>query len=377
MADAKKKIKIQPLRQRLVTPAKSLKPRKRYPFRAAGLDFATQGGVPAGHITVVFGPPGSGKTTLAYLSMAEFLRQEKKKKAVFIQADYKMDLPFFRALGGDPSRVNIEDGDALEVIFDLVNDIIKDEPDVGFIVMDSIRAMTASAEYARDFSAGPGQQAPEATITNRWFRKLNELLASRRAQGNSITIFVINHETMLPPAFPGMAPTKTLPYGRQQGYANHLRVECLRPIYSKKKSFLGSEVEQVAEIRFRIPRQVEGPKIQGGSIHLWQVPGERPKGFVDDLKQFWEMGRSSGFIAGHDGQSPKWTFGDEEPIALHSDDIMEQRWVADRTQYLKDQDVILPAVLPIFFDNVEADDGETPDKPKRTRKKYKKEDEQS
>ena len=376
MADAKsKKIKIHPLRERLVTPAKALKPRKRYPFRAAGLDFATMGGAPVGHITVVFGLPGSGKTTITMLAMAEFLRREKRKKAVFVQADYKFDTPWFSVLGGDPSRVNLEEGDALEVVFDLVNDIIKDEKDVGFIAMDSVRAMTTSAEYARDFTQGPGQQSPEATVTNRWFRKLNELLAARRVQKNPVTLFVINHETLLPPVRQGLAPTKTLPYGKQQTYANHLRIEALKPVYHEKHKVMGADIESVVEIRFRIPRQVEGPRVHEGSFKLWQVPGKRPKGFVDDINQWWEMGKSSGYIVGHDGLEPRWTFGDGLPALAHSDILKEECWALDREQYLKDQDVILPAVLPIFFDNVEADGDKTPDKPKRTRKKYKKEEE--
>ena len=341
----------------MIQPATAVGLHHRYPFRSAGLDFATQGGVPRGHITILFGGAGYGKTTGALLALAEFFRQDDRY-GLYLQSDYKWDRMWFADLGGDVDRLKIVDGDALEVSFDLVTDIIRNPKDqkkeeIGFIVIDSMRAMTTSAEYAREFSAGPGQQAPEATVTNKFFRKVNEFLAARRVQGSPVTLLIINHETHLPPVRPGLAPAKTMPFGKQQQYAQHLRVEFLKPIYANPRTIMGTEVEQLVQLRFRVPRQVEGPAVKAGATRIWQLPGERPKGFVDDLSEWWEMGKTSAIIAGHDGKHPKWVIGNEEPVEMHSLDIIEERWAKNRDLYLRDQDLILPAVLKMFFHNAD------------------------
>ncbi|MDE3164602.1 MAG: hypothetical protein KGN36_02265, partial [Acidobacteriota bacterium] len=64
-------------------------------FRA--LDLALGGGFPRGHIVELFGPAGSGKTTIALQSIAHV--QTAALNAAYIDADHTFDAAYAAGLG--------------------------------------------------------------------------------------------------------------------------------------------------------------------------------------------------------------------------------------------------------------------------------------
>jgi DNA repair protein RadB len=63
--------------------------RRRIPTGSSSLDAQLSGGLATGELTLVYGEPGAGKTTLAISAAAQLLRRDPAAKAVYIDSDSK------------------------------------------------------------------------------------------------------------------------------------------------------------------------------------------------------------------------------------------------------------------------------------------------
>jgi RecA/RadA recombinase len=63
--------------------------RRRIPTGSSSLDSQLSGGLAAGELALVYGEPGSGKTTLALSAASQLLRIDHAAKAVYIDSDAK------------------------------------------------------------------------------------------------------------------------------------------------------------------------------------------------------------------------------------------------------------------------------------------------
>jgi recombination protein RecA len=122
------------------------------------LDLATGiGGIPRGRLTEVYGPDGSGKTTLALSIIAQ--AQQAGGSACFIDAEHALDLAWSARVGVDLDRLILcqpEDGEqALEVA-----DVLVSSGGLDVLVIDSIAALVPRAELAGEIGdRHPGVQA--------------------------------------------------------------------------------------------------------------------------------------------------------------------------------------------------------------------------
>jgi len=66
-----------------------MEPRRRIPTGSDSLDQQLNGGLTPGELTLVYGEPGSGKTTLALSAAAQLLRRDPAAKAIYIDSDSK------------------------------------------------------------------------------------------------------------------------------------------------------------------------------------------------------------------------------------------------------------------------------------------------
>ncbi len=79
-----------------------------------GLDYATGvGGIVRGKMIEVYGPPASGKSTLAFNICAQAQKQFKED-VLYIDAEHAIDPALLISLGVDPNRMIVVDRDTAE-----------------------------------------------------------------------------------------------------------------------------------------------------------------------------------------------------------------------------------------------------------------------
>lgn len=123
--------------------------------QCAPLDRAIgRGGIPLGRLSILHGPEGSGKTTLALHLVAE--TQQRGGIAIYIDKEYKLDPEYAAAIGVDLERLIISQPPYLEKAYELFEGAIKMakryRETTGkrvpiLIVLDSMNATISKAEY--------------------------------------------------------------------------------------------------------------------------------------------------------------------------------------------------------------------------------------
>lgn len=172
------------------------------PTGQEALDADLGGGVPRGKLTVMYGPKQSGKTALAYHTMAIFLQDNPDKYALIVDSENACDLEWMKKLGIDVDRVvfiklgTLED-QTNQVIYsiDQLGDL------VGFLLLDSVGAMVPRAEYSgsmkdkktedqsvEGFDMNNNTMAVVARKLGQFLRSLNPLISKHK-----ITTVAIAH----------------------------------------------------------------------------------------------------------------------------------------------------------------------------------------
>lgn len=146
--------------------------------QSAGLDAAIgRGGVPTGRLTIIWGPEGCGKTTLAGHLVAEV--QRLGGVAVYIDKEYKLDPEYFASLGVDCDSLIISQPPYLEKAFKVFDAVIDKAAKLRenskkrypiLIVLDSMNAAITKAEYEGDYE--DKHYAPQAGVYSRLLPKL-------------------------------------------------------------------------------------------------------------------------------------------------------------------------------------------------------------
>lgn len=113
------------------------------PSGSASLDLVLNGGYPRGRIIEIYGPPGSGKTSLALHAIAEM--QKKGNTCAFIDAEHALSIDYASSLGVDISNLLVSQPDCGEQALEVANMLTKSGT-VGLIVIDSVAALTPRAE---------------------------------------------------------------------------------------------------------------------------------------------------------------------------------------------------------------------------------------
>lgn len=101
------------------------------------------GGYPRGRITELFGPEGSGRTTLALHAVAE--AQSGGGIAAFIDVEHAFDSPYATAIGVNLGRLLVSQPDTAEQALDIV-EVLSRSGTVDLIVLDSIGGLVSRAE---------------------------------------------------------------------------------------------------------------------------------------------------------------------------------------------------------------------------------------
>ncbi|HET6463317.1 MAG TPA: recombinase RecA, partial [Candidatus Krumholzibacteria bacterium] len=138
------------------------------PTGSLALDLALGvGGVPRGRIVEVFGPEGSGKTTLTSQIIAN--AQRRGGMAAFVDAEHAFDLTYAKKLGVDIDNLLISQPDTGEQALEITEVLIRSGA-LDVIVVDSVAALVPQAEINGEM--GDQHVGLQARLMSQALRKL-------------------------------------------------------------------------------------------------------------------------------------------------------------------------------------------------------------
>jgi len=139
------------------------------------------GGLPRGRIVEIFGPEGSGKTTLALHSLAE--AQKKGGMGAFIDAEHAFDPEYAKRLGINVEELLISQPDTGEQALEIVETLVRSNA-VDCIVIDSVAALVPRAEIEGEM--GDAMVGVQARLMSQALRKLTGAISRSKA----VVIFI-------------------------------------------------------------------------------------------------------------------------------------------------------------------------------------------
>jgi recombination protein RecA len=138
------------------------------PTGSIGLDMALGvGGIPRGRVAEIFGPEGSGKTTLCQHIIAE--AQRDGGIAAFIDVEHVLDPTYAAKCGVDVEELLISQPDTAEQALEITEALVRSGA-VDVVVVDSVAALVPRAEIEGEM--GDQHVALQARLMSQALRKL-------------------------------------------------------------------------------------------------------------------------------------------------------------------------------------------------------------
>jgi recombination protein RecA len=133
------------------------------------------GGVPRGRIIEIYGPEGSGKTSLTLHVIAE--AQKAGGVAAFLDAEHALDPSYASALGIDLDNLLLSQPDTGEQTLEIAEVLIRSGA-VDVIVVDSVAALVPKAELDGDM--GDSHMGLQARLMSQAMRKLTGVISKSK-----------------------------------------------------------------------------------------------------------------------------------------------------------------------------------------------------
>ena len=187
------------------------------PTGALALDLALGiGGIPRGRVVEIFGPEGSGKTTLATHVVAE--AQRNGGICAYIDAEHAMDPIYARAIGVDVDELLISQPDTGEQALEIADMLIRSGA-LDVVVIDSVAALTPRAEIEGEM--GDAHVGLQARLMSQALRKLT----SNLNKSKTILIFINQLREKIGVMF---GSPETTPGGRALKFYSSVRLDIRR-----------------------------------------------------------------------------------------------------------------------------------------------------
>jgi recombination protein RecA len=152
------------------------------PTGSLALDLALGvGGLPRGRIVEVYGPEGSGKTTVSLHVVAE--AQKAGGLVAFIDAEHALDPTYAKAVGVDIDDLLVSQPDTGEQALEIADTLVRSGA-MDVIVIDSVAALVPRAEIEGEM--GDSHVGLQARLMSQALRKL----AGNVSRSKTILIFI-------------------------------------------------------------------------------------------------------------------------------------------------------------------------------------------
>jgi recombination protein RecA len=188
----------------------------RLPTGIFPIDLATGGGFPMGKFSIIYGPESSNKTNILMGCVKEGQTMFPGKKAVIIDAEHDLNIPWVQKLGVDPDRLIVVYPEFAEQVVDMAESLLYAE-DVFLVGLDSIAALAKQSEVEND--ASKASYGGASILVGRMTRKAVVAFNKMQQAGLTPPAFIaINQIRMKMDAGPHGNP-ETMPGGQAQKFA--------------------------------------------------------------------------------------------------------------------------------------------------------------
>jgi recombination protein RecA len=146
------------------------------PTGSISLDIALGiGGLPSGRVVEVYGPEGSGKTSIALHAVASV--QKNGGIAAFVDAEHALDPEYARKLGVDIDALLVSQPDTGEQALEITDMLIRSGA-IDIVVIDSVAALVPRAEIEGEM--GDSHVGLQARLMSQALRKLTGAINQTR-----------------------------------------------------------------------------------------------------------------------------------------------------------------------------------------------------
>ena len=256
------------------------------PTGALALDLALGiGGMPRGRIAEIFGPEGSGKTTLATNVVAE--AQRNGGICAYIDAEHAMDPVYAKAIGVDVDELLISQPDTGEQALEIADMLIRSGA-LDVVVIDSVAALTPRAEIEGDM--GDTHVGLQARLMSQALRKLT----SNLNKSKTICIFINQLREKIGVMF---GSPETTPGGRALKFYSSVRLD-IRRIEAIKD---GTEIVG-NRTRVKVVKNKCAPPFRQAEFDIMYGAGISREGSVIDLGSDLDIVKKSGAWYTYEGE---------------------------------------------------------------------------
>ena len=260
--------------------------RESVPTGALALDLALGiGGMPRGRIAEIFGPEGSGKTTLATHVVAE--AQRNGGICAYIDAEHAMDPVYAKAIGVDVDELLISQPDTGEQALEIADMLIRSGA-LDVVVIDSVAALTPRAEIEGDM--GDTHVGLQARLMSQALRKLT----SNLNKSKTICIFINQLREKIGVMF---GSPETTPGGRALKFYSSVRLD-IRRIEAIKD---GTEIVG-NRTRVKVVKNKCAPPFRQAEFDIMYGAGISREGSVIDLGSDLDIVKKSGAWYTYEGE---------------------------------------------------------------------------
>jgi recombination protein RecA len=268
-------------------------PTRRQKTGILSVDMCLGGGWRYASGSMVIGERSAGKSTIALMTIAQALKDNPDKVAVWIDLEGTLDTVWAKKLGVDTERVYIVSPDSGEEAIDLAIAFMGAEQTC-MIVTDSIAAIVPMKEV--EASAETAFMALHARLIGGYVRRVNNALIRERKKGHDLIVMHLNQFRIDITKMFG--DKRVVPGGRALEFSTSQQMTIVNKEHKAEKGDNAGTV-LFNEHSFVITKDKTGGRLKEGKFKLIRdAEAGFPEGYIDQSKFMMAAGQRIGLYTG-------------------------------------------------------------------------------